>query len=128
MLRSLGALRKLENDVSASQRRKGAAGERELAHKLAAALGIHAPKRELDQTREGGCDLKPGNLVVEVKRRKAIAVHEFMDQAVAACDKALQIPVVAMRGDEREWLVMVRLSDLVAFVGEVQFQRLMGSE
>lgn len=113
--------------MSASQRRKGAAGERELADALGKLLGLKI-QRELSQARDAGCDLRPGRLVVEVKRRKGIAVHQWMDQAVAALTNLGNIPVVAMRADSKGWMLTIRLEDLVPFVGEVSFLRKQDTE
>jgi Holliday junction resolvase len=102
--------------MSASQRRKGAAGERELAHLLTEQLGW-VVSRNLAQARDGGDDLTIAQFRVEVKRRKAIAVHQFMDQAAAAAGTG-EVPVVAMRGDGQGWLVMFRLEDAVPLIRE----------
>lgn len=91
------------------QRQRGAETEREVCDKLSAGTGW-VVKRELGQARDGGCDIKLGQFVVEVKRRKSIAVYEWIDQATAACQPYEQ-PVVVCRGDKREFLVIQRLDD-----------------
>ena len=48
--------------------------------------------------------------MLEVKRRKSIAVYEWIDQAAAAC-APYEVPVVICRGDKREFLVIQRLDD-----------------
>lgn len=54
---------------------------------------------------------RPAGIHVEVKGRKALAVQDFMDQAVR--DKfASDLPIVLMRENRGDWLVMVRLRDL----------------
>lgn len=95
--------------MSASQRRKGATGERELAAILTEQLGW-VVKRELGQPRDSGADLHICQFRFEVKRRRGVAVHEWVDQAARACGPG-NIPVVACRGDGREWLVVMRLED-----------------
>lgn len=102
-----------------SQRRKGAAGEREIAEILSAELGL-CVQRKLGQARDGGHDLtQTGRFAWEVKRRKGIAVHEWVDQAVAACGPH-DIPVVACRGDGKGWLVVMRLEDALPLIrGEI---------
>jgi len=57
------------------QRERGAETEREVCEKIAAGTGW-VDKRELGQARDGGCDIRLGQFVLEVKRRKSIAVYE----------------------------------------------------
>jgi hypothetical protein len=78
--------------MSASERRKGAAGENELAKILTEQLGW-AVKRNIGQARDGGDDITTGQFRWEVKRRKGIAVHEWVEQAVRASGPG-DIPVV----------------------------------
>ena len=91
------------------QRERGAETEREVCEKIADGTGW-VVKRELGQDRDGGCDIRLGQFVLEVKRRKSIAVYEWVDQAVAAC-APYEVPVVVCRGDKREFLVIQRLED-----------------
>jgi len=100
--------------MGASQRRKGATGERELAQILSNELGW-VVKRELGQPRDSGADLHICQFRFEVKRRKGIAVHEWVDQATAACGPG-NIPVVACRADGKEWLVVMRLTDALPMI------------
>ena len=95
--------------MGASQRRKGAAGERELASILTEQLGWVC-KRNIGQARDGGDDITVGKFRIEAKRRKGIAVHEWVDQVVRACGPN-DVPVVCCRGDGKEWLVVMRLDD-----------------
>ncbi len=88
--------------MSASQRRKGATI-------LTEQLGW-VVKRELGQPRDSGADLHICQFRFEVKRRRGVAVHEWVDQAARACGPG-NIPVVACRGDGKEWLVVMRLED-----------------
>jgi hypothetical protein len=99
-----------------SQRTKGAAGEREVCHILRESLGVEA-SRNLTQTREGGCDIEVGRFNFEVKRRKGIAVHDFMDQAVKSVGDSDRTPVVVCRGDGKEWLCIMRLDDALPLIG-----------
>lgn len=107
-------------EVSGSQRRKGAAGERELCHELARYFGT-LPKRTLDQARDGGYDVPLGALRIEVKRRKELkGLYGWMAQVVATLTaRGGHIPMVAIRADNEEWLVTVRLKDLIPFAAEV---------
>jgi hypothetical protein len=100
--------------MSASQRRKGANGENELAGILSQHLG-RVVKRTLGQARDGGHDIETPPFKWEVKRRKSIAVQKFMEQAVIACQDG-STPIVAMRGDGKQWLVMMRLHDALPLI------------
>jgi Holliday junction resolvase len=100
--------------MSASQRRKGAAGERELAAILTEHLGW-AVTRKLGQARDGGDDIQTGQFKWEVKRRKKLAVYEFVEQIEKACGPN-DTPVVAMRADGKGWLVMMKLEDILPLI------------
>lgn len=100
--------------MSKSQRRKGAAGELELAKILSEQLGW-VVTRKLGQARDGGDDIQTGQFRWECKRRAKIAVYEFMDQITAACGPG-DIPVVAMRADGKGWLVMMKLEDAIPLI------------
>lgn len=65
--------------------------------------------RELDQAREGGCDLKHPALAIECKRVENLHLQGAMEQAIAAA--AGRIPVVIHRKNRTESLVTMRLSD-----------------
>lgn len=101
--------------MSKSQRVKGAAGERELAAILSDALGCIV-KRTLGQARDGGADIQTGRFLWEVKRRKKLSVYEFMEQIEKACEGTNNLPVVAMRADGKDWLVMMRLEDVLFMI------------
>ncbi len=91
--------------MSASQRRKGQVGEREAAALLTDEFGTVC-RRTLDQPRQGGCDvadLPPFS--IEVKRRKSLTLHSWIEQARKAHPD--RVPLVMARGDGREWLVIV---------------------
>lgn len=94
-----------------NNKRRGAGGERELSAILSDALGW-VVKRTLGQARDGGHDIQTGRFKWEVKRRKAIAVYDFMAQVEKACDER-ETPVVAMRADGKGWLVMMKLEDFL---------------
>jgi Holliday junction resolvase len=100
--------------MGAGQRRKGAAGERELAQVLSEQLGW-VVSRKLGQARDGGDDIQTGKFRWECKRRKKLAVYEFMDQITAACGSG-DVPVVAMRADGKGWLVMMKLEDALPLI------------
>jgi hypothetical protein len=101
--------------MSRRSREKGKDGEREVAKILSEQLGL-VVRRKLGQARDGGHDLtQTGRFAWEVKRRKGIAVHEWVEQCVAACGPH-DTPVVACRGDGKEWLVVMRLEDALPLI------------
>lgn len=66
-----------------------------------------------------GADLGgTGNLHVEVKLRKSLAVEAFLEQSIRDARPG-KTPIVVMRRDRGEWLVMFRLSDTESFIKEV---------
>lgn len=95
------------------QRMKGATGEREWCAMLKAA-GIDA-KRALGQARDGGGDVPAPPYLWEVKRRQRVSIYEHMDQVVAAQPQydGCSVPAIAIRADNREWLVVMRATDLL---------------
>lgn len=99
--------------MGASQRRKGAGGEREWVDVLRA-RGYPVEGRQLGQARDGGGDVRYGGVLYEVKRYNKIAVRKWLDQSVKSMVnyKEVEIPVVAMREDGRtEWMVLLRAED-----------------
>jgi len=113
--------------MSKSQRTKGAGGERELCGILSDALG-QVVKRKLGQARDSGHDIDLPPFRIECKRRAKIAVHKWMDQAQFPNDDSCAagwtelpagvMPVVAMRADGEEWLVVMRLDDWIKLARE----------
>lgn len=93
--------------MSRSQRTKGQGGERELAAILSAEIG-QVVKRTLGQARDGGFDIETPPFVWEVKRRKKMAVYEFVEQVEAACRPGDR-GIVAMRADGKQWLALMTL-------------------
>jgi hypothetical protein len=105
--------------VSKTQRTKGAAGEREVAQFFSKLFGREI-KRTLGQARDSGTDVDTGPLMIEVKRRKQVALlYEALDQA-ARTVLALgsrgrgKVPAVAVREDNGSWLFVCELDDLEA--------------
>jgi hypothetical protein len=104
--------------VSKSQRTKGAAGERELCRILSDELGKEV-RRNLAQTREGGCDIRVGRHNIEVKRRARIGnLYDWMAQAASSCEGTEQQPVVICRADGKKWLAVMPLQDWINFARE----------
>lgn len=91
-------------------RDKGARGERELSDLLtiyAREVGITLKlSRNLDQTRDGGHDLKgleQWGLAVEVKRVETPAIAKWWQQAVRQADAVNCQPVLAYRQNRHPW-------------------------
>lgn len=99
-----------------SQRTKGAVGEREVCHLIQDTLGVEA-KRNLSQTREGGCDIAVGPFHIEVKRRAKIGgIYDWMEQAEASCMSG-EHPVVFCRADGKKWLVVMTAEEALHLIG-----------
>jgi hypothetical protein len=95
------------------QRRKGANWEVELSHILSNEFG-HCYKRNLGQARDSGCDIHVGKFLVEAKRYAKIAVYKWYKQVSAAASEPIrQIPIVIMRADNEEALVLLSLHDFL---------------
>jgi hypothetical protein len=104
--------------MSASQRTKGAQGEREWCDYLRKHAGLNA-KRVLGQARDSGGDVALPPVLYEVKRRHEIHIRKFLDQAVNALPqyKGCKLPVVALREDGRtDWMVLMRADDFLALL------------
>ena len=102
--------------MSKISRTRGATFEREIVSDIAVNLGVKT-KRNLDQYQEAGLgDIILGNYVIECKRRRKIAVYEFIEQADAAC-KSGQTPLVVMRADGKKALAVMRWEDILKLLG-----------
>lgn len=97
------------------QRRKGAGYEREVCGVLSDSLGVSVA-RNLGQARDGGDDITLDPFRIEAKRRRRIAVEQFLKQCEACC-KPGQIPIVVMRGDGGESMVLMRFQDFLPMLG-----------
>jgi hypothetical protein len=98
-------------------KRKGNAGEVEFCKLIFENLGIDV-HRNLQQTRDGGADIKLKPYSIEVKRRAAIGrVYDWMSQATAGCDTA-ERPIVVCRADRKEWLAILPIEELFRLIRE----------
>lgn len=95
--------------MSASQRRKGKAGELELARLLRDLLGADVA-RNLEQTRQGGADLLglPG-WAVEVKRAARARLSDWWLQTCSQAEASGQRPALFYRLDRQPWRCVVAL-------------------
>lgn len=99
-----------------NSRAKGARAERELAKEWAKVMGGHARR---GQQFSGGTDSPDvvtahKNIHVECKRVEAGNPYQWMDQAVR--DAGDKVPVVLHRRNGREWILIVRFSDVPRFI------------
>jgi len=100
--------------MGASQRRKGASGEREFCSLISEAVGFNVSRR-LNQTRDSGHDVDIPGFSAEVKRRKRLGlIYEAMEQA----ESGNGTPIVACRADGQDWLVTMYLSDWIKIARE----------
>jgi hypothetical protein len=93
--------------MGASQRRKGASYEREIANAIGA-------KRNIGQARDGGDDITHEGYRIECKRRAKLPkpMLDWMAQAVASMrDPDHETPIVVCRADGGESLVIMRFKD-----------------
>ena len=99
--------------MAVNSKRKGAAGERELAHKLNEyGYNTRRSVQYNGKADDGKADLVnlPG-IHIECKRVERLNVSEAMAQAVN--DAKGEMPTVFHRKNHCEWLVTVRLSDWI---------------
>jgi len=93
--------------MSAMSRRKGATGERELIGLLRDWLGdLPGLCRNLDQVRDGGCDIRLPGYAVEVNRAERF-LSRWLEQAETQSDG--DVPVVAWRRNGGRWRCLVVL-------------------
>ena len=100
-----------------NSRQKGAAGERELSHKLEEVFGIKCRRSQQFCGANGDSDVVgiPG-LHIESKRVESLNIHKAVDQAVRDSEKTGGVPVVCHRKNRTEWLLTVRLDDVPRLV------------
>jgi len=87
--------------------------------------GLPLFTRNLDQTREGGCDVKTELAVaVEIKRTEKMQLNPWYHQVTkAALEKSIQedrevTPVIAFRGNSEPWanLVVMNMDELAEYI------------
>lgn len=93
--------------MSASQRNKGATGERELFAALSELLGF-AVRRNIGQARSGGADgLDVPGWAIECKRCETLAIAAWWQQACRQAEAMNRKPVLFYRQSRRPWLAVV---------------------
>lgn len=103
-----------------NSRNKGAAGEREAAAAFEAATGIATHRTAQRTGQHGDADLAcDANLHLECKRLARISALRFIRQAEHDAT-AGRVPVAVVREDrDTEWVLMVRVRDVVPFAQAV---------
>ena len=104
--------------MTKASRDKGASGEREVVSLLADSLGISA-RRQLDQSRDGGCDIiievAGKSCAIEVKRVERSKPLEWLRQ-VEAVDTDLHM--VLWRPSRTNWIGILPWETLVTLLRE----------
>ena len=102
--------------MSASQRNKGARGERELFGILSDLLGT-CVRRNVDQARNGGADgMEVPGWAIECKRVESGFQSAWWSQAIDQAQRAGRRPALAYRASRQPWRVRLWLGDAVASV------------
>ena len=97
--------------MSSSQRRKGAAAEREVLRLLGQELGISL-QRNLQQTREGGADcLCVRGYAIEVKRQEVLSRPRWWRQACEQAARAQSEPMLLYRRSREAWTAWIHTRD-----------------
>jgi len=106
-------------------RTRGSSYEREVCAELSAVMGQRVV-RILGQARDSGGDIYTPPFLWECKRRRAFTGYTFMEQAVSSVFLHKQrtgedaIPIVAIRADGEESLVIMRMKDALPLLqGEI---------
>ena len=95
--------------MSASQRNKGAAGERELFALLTEQLGVTVT-RNLSQTRGGGADsLNVEGWAIEVKRQEALSIASWWTQTQRQAEQTGRKPALFYRQSRKPWRAVLDL-------------------
>jgi Holliday junction resolvase len=95
-----------------NSKRKGKAGELELAHKLESLLGIEARRGQQFCGSADSPDIvhSIAGVHIECKRTEKLKLVAAVEQAIA--DAGDKTPVVMHRASRQPWLVSCRLDDL----------------
>jgi len=99
------------SDRGRANRRKGAAGERELLKVLGGMIGQDLA-RNLVQQRGGGADNDQTWFALEIKRQQQAKPLEWWAQACEQAHEADKVPALAYRANRQPWRVVVPLSEL----------------
>lgn len=100
-------------------RAKGARVEREVCHLIKAITGDEVA-RNLDQTREGGFDVKWGPFGIEVKARQTISMPEWQRQVTAAVAGSDLTPAIVWKRNGEDFWIAVPFSDFLALFDQMR--------
>ena len=101
--------------MSASQRRKGRTGEREV-ELLAIEAGL-APDRSLGGRRQPAGDVTVSGIAIEVRRRNRVRLVEWSREHEAQTPEHL-VAAVAYRPDREPWRISLTLVDFLELLRE----------
>jgi Holliday junction resolvase len=111
--------------MSKSQRVKGCAAEREVCRIIKEKTGVDVA-RNLDQTRDGGGDIRYANYNIEVKRQERLNIPAWLAQAEAATPDGCE-PVVAFRASRQPWRVVITLEHFLSLAKPIACLKCGGS-
>lgn len=100
-----------------NSRNKGASFERDIINALRDSLGVEC-KRNLEQWRSGGDDIDLPPYSIECKRRATIAMYEWWNQACKSAESAKRIPILVIKADRKEPLVVMDLQEFMRLIRE----------
>lgn len=100
--------------MSASQRTKGAAAEREVVQILHAHGWGFAERTSNGRAQAARCDIAhgPAGCALEVKRHEKLNVPKALDQ-LARDASPLEIPILVHRPSRHEWMATLPLDELL---------------
>ena len=103
-----------------NSRQKGARGEREAAKALREHLGIEARRGVQFSGSEESPDVKTSlkGVHFEVKRTEKLSINKAMEQAESDCGE--NVPAVLYRCNNKPWLVILKLADLVRLTDKLK--------
>lgn len=93
--------------MSASQRRKGARGELELAKLLSDELGVEITRNTDPQRVSGGDILTVPGFSIEVKRCETLRKRAWWQQAERQAARVRMEPVVFYRQSRKPWMALL---------------------
>lgn len=97
--------------AGSSARNKGKRGEREVANLLNERLGFEAFKRNIMQSRQGGCDLDTElPVAIEVKRQQTLQLGPWIKQAREQGRSINKTPVLMYRRNNEDWSILVDMT------------------
>lgn len=93
-----------------ASRTKGQVGEREVCKLLGEALGVSLD-RNLEQTRDGGCDIVANKVwYIEVKRQEKYQIDSWWEQACRQAKEKDKYPALFYRKSREDWHVIMPYS------------------